>query len=537
MKQEPRPTSGKPVYRFGKLRVLATFSLISANVLHAQDTDAITVTVDPSAEGPIINRHIFGQFAEHLGRGIYEGIWVGPDSSIPNTRGIRNDVVGALKKLKVPAVRWPGGCFADEYHWRDGIGSAEERRARINASWAGRLEPNTFGTHEFFDFLEQIGAEAFISANVGSGTVHEAADWLEYLTATGSSLARERAANGHPEPYEVAFWGIGNEVWGCGGPLTAEEYLTQLKLYSNFCTNYNSDMPTKQVAVGPDSTGFAEYTEVIMEAWSTKSWAWNIDGLSLHRYTRNGWPPNIIATGFSEDQYAAVIEETLGMDAFIETNVAIMDRYDPEKRVAILVDEWGTWYAPKEGTNPGFLEQQNSQRDAMVAALNFNIFVRHANRVRGANIAQMINVLQAMILTDQEKMILTPTYHVFRMYVPFQDATRLGIDYNAGAYEQDDTSLPRIDAIAARGKDGRIWLALTNIDPNRPATINLGLEGGAIADAKGETLDAPAIDAVNTFDQPTRVSPQALDLETSADSVRFTVAPRSVTVLSLADEE
>ncbi|MDZ7723876.1 MAG: alpha-L-arabinofuranosidase C-terminal domain-containing protein [candidate division KSB1 bacterium] len=489
--------------------------------------------VDPAQTGPVINKHIFGQFAENLGRGIYEGIWVGPESDIPNTKGIRNDVVEALKTLNVPNVRWPGGCFADEYHWRDGIGKPEERQTRINASWAGRIEPNTFGTHEYFDFLEQIGAEAFISANVGSGTVKEAADWLEYLTAEKSTLAKERARNGHPEPYKVAFWGIGNEVWGCGGPFTAEEYLVKLKRFSNFSTNYNNDMQTQQVAVGPDVTGFAEYTEVIMKAWSTKSWAWDIQGLSLHRYTRNGWPPNIIATGFNEHQYVSVIEETLGMDEFIAGNKAIMDQYDPERKVSILVDEWGTWYAPAEGTPDGYLEQQNSQRDAIVAALNFNIFIRHADRVRGANIAQMINVLQAMILTDKEKMILTPTYHTFRLYVPFQNATRLGIDYDAGHYQVEDIKLPRVDAIAAKGENGTILLAVTNIDPNKPAMIDLSLKDCSIIRAKGETLYASSIDAINTFEKPENVLPETLDLVVFENKISLTLSPQSVTVVSM----
>jgi len=506
---------------------------IQTKECNAQKSNRIKIVIDPSESGPVIDKNIFGQFAEHLGYGIYDGIWVGTESSIPNTRGIRNDVVEALKALKVPNVRWPGGCFADEYHWRDGIGNPESRQSRINVNWAGRAEPNTFGTHEYFDFLDQIGAAAYISANVGSGTVQEAADWLEYLTASGSTLAEERGQNGHPEPYEVAIWGIGNEAWGCGGPFTAKEYLTELKKFTNFNTNYNKGLQTQLVAVGPDGNEFSEYTEVIMKAWSTKSWAWDFQGLSLHRYTRNGWPPNIIATGFNEYQYASVIEETLGMDEFIATNKAIMDKYDTLKKISILVDEWGTWCAPTEGTDPGFLEQQNSQRDAIVAALNFNIFIKHADRVRGANIAQMINVLQAMILTDKEKMIVTPTYHAFRMYVPFQEATRLKVGFDSGNYKIKDISLPAVDAIAARGKDNQIYLAITNINPNESVEINLDLAEYTIKSAKGETLYTSTIDAINTFDNPLNVTPKALNVDVSKGSVSFTVKPHSVSVISL----
>lgn len=525
--------SGKKRLTLASLFVLVF--MMSMGSAFAQSRNAVKIAVNPAETGPVINRHIFGHFAEHLGFGIYGGIWVGPESDIPNTRGIRNDVVQALKEIKVPNVRWPGGCFADQYHWRDGIGKPEERRSRINVSWGGAPEPNTFGTHEFFDFIQQIGSEAFISANIGSGTVQESADWLEYLTATGSSLAQERARNGHPEPYDVLFWGIGNEVWGCGGPFTAAEYVTELKKFATFTNNYNPHTPTQFVAVGPDS--FDEYsfgyTEAIMEAWANRTWTWNIQGLSLHMYTRGGWPAVIPATGFGERQYAEVIQETLQMDQFIIDNKAIMDKYDPNVEVSILVDEWGTWYAPTEGTNPGFLIQQNSQRDAVLAALNFNIFARHADRVHGANIAQMINVLQAMIFTEGEKMVLTPTYHAFRMYVPFQDATRLDIKFDQGTYTVGDITLPRVDAIAAKGKDGKIYVAITNIDAKNTASFDLTLDGYSISNVKGETLFANAIDAVNTFDKPNNVSPKAISPRVARNNISVTVQPQSVTVLTI----
>jgi len=521
---------------FAFASIVALAMLLSMCAEKVQDNSKVSIAINPAHTGPEINRHIFGHFAEHLGFGIYGGIWVGPDSEIPNTRGIRNDVVEALKALKVPNVRWPGGCFADQYHWREGIGTPEERKSRINVSWGGAPEPNTFGTHEFFDFLEQIGSEAFISANVGSGTVKDAADWLEYLTATGSSLAMERARNGRIEPWNVAFWGIGNEVWGCGGPFTAQEYITELKKFATFSTNYNANLNSQFVAVGPDS--FDEYsfgyTEAIMEAWANKTWTWDIQGLSLHKYTRGGWPPVIPATGFGELEYATVIKETLGMDQFIVENKAIMDKYDPEKKVSILVDEWGAWYAPTEGTNPGFLQQQNSQRDAIIAALNFNIFARHADRVHGANIAQMINVLQAVILTENEKMILTPTYHAFRMYVPFQSAELIPVNFDAGIYKEGNLILPRVDAIAAKGKDGNIYVAITNIDPKNTASINLSFNGQTILSVDGETLYASSVDAINTFDNPYNVSPKAIETSAADSNISVTVQPQSVTVLSIA---
>ena len=502
---------------------------------------SVEMAVDANTAGAKINRHIFGQFAEHLGTGIYEGIWVGPDSKIPNTRGMRNDVVAALKALKVPNVRWPGGCFADEYHWRKGIGPAGSRTLTLNPNWGGVIEPNSFGTHEFMDFIEQIGSEAFISVNVGSGTPQEAAEWLEYLTAAQqTTLAKERAANGHPPPYKVAFLGIGNESWDCGGNMTPEYYLRQLTIYSRFVRNFNPDQqdPSRRmlrIAVGPGGDGprWTEWTDVIMKAWKAHTWSWDMEGLSLHNYTVVRWPPAYKSVGFGEKEYAEILKSTLEMDGIIKTHSAIMDKYDPEKKIALVVDEWGAWYAQLPGTTQGFLAQQNSLRDAVLAALNLNIFARHADRVRMANIAQMVNVLQAMILTDKEKMVLTPTYHVFRMYVPFQDATFVPVTFDAGQYRQGDITVPRVDAIAAKDASGTLWLAVTNLDPTRTADIAVRLAGLSARSATGETLTAPSVDSVNTFAAPKTVEPRPISAKVQGDRVTVTALPKSVSVLSL----
>jgi alpha-L-arabinofuranosidase len=364
---------------------------------------SIELLVEADQPGSKIDRNIFGQFAEHLGTGIYGGVWVGTESPIANVRGIRSDVVAALRALRVPNVRWPGGCFADEYHWRDGIGPAEKRKSTVNANWGGATEPNSFGTHEFMDFIDQIGSEAYVSVNVGSGTVHEAADWLEYMTAGAStSGGQARGANGHPEPYRVRYLGIGNESWGCGGAMTPEYYVSQLKIFSRYVRNYNpsqaGEEAMRRIAVGPDGAN-TDYTEAVMKAWHDRVWSWDIEGLSLHAYTTGGWPPKHPSIHFDEGEYASMLKETLAMDALIAKHAAIMDRYDPQKKVPLIVDEWGVWLAPLPGSNPHFLVQQNSLRDAILAALNLNIFARHADRVRMANIAQMVNVLQAMIIT------------------------------------------------------------------------------------------------------------------------------------------
>ena len=498
----------------------------------------VSLSLDASKAGPKIDRHIFGQFAEHLGNGIYDGIWVGRDSNIPNTRGIRNDVVAALKAIKVPDVRWPGGCFADEYHWRNGI--AQQRTVTLNPNWGGVIEPNTFGTDEFMDFLSQIGADAYVSVNVGSGTPREAAEWLEYMTAAQpTTLAKERAANGHPDAYKVGFLGIGNESWDCGGNMTPDYYLSQLKIYSRFVRDYNPEQQDNnqmlKIAVGPGGgePRWTEWTETIMKAYQHHQWSWDMNGLSMHSYTVVNWPPAFKSTGFGETEYAQILKSTLDMDGLISKHSAIMDKYDQEKKIALVVDEWGAWYAPLPGTHQGFLVQQNSLRDAVLAALNLNIFARHADRVRMANIAQMINVLQSMIMTDKEKMVLTPTYYVFKMYLPFQDAMFVPVTFDAGSYTHGDITLPRLDAIAAKDPAGKLWLEITNIDPNQSAEIEVGLAGSAVKSATGQTLTAPKVDSVNTFDAPNTVEPKPITATVQSGKLALKLAPRSVTVVSI----
>lgn len=519
-------------------KFILSFAVVCLAFVTFATAQKVELTVDASKSGAKIDRHIFGQFAEHLGYGVYEGVWVGKDSKIPNTRGIRNDVVKALKAIKVPNVRYPGGCFADEYHWRKGIGA--KRAVTLNPNWGGVIEPNTFGTHEFMDFLDQIGSEAFLSVNVGSGTPQEAAEWLEYLTTDQpTDLAKERAANGHPKPYKIPFLGIGNESWDCGGNMTADFYLSQLKIFSRFVRNFNpaqqKDNKMLNIAVGPGGgePRFMEWTETIMKGWKDRKWSWDMQGLSLHNYTVTNWEKKHSSINFGEKEYAEILKETLKMDDLVKNHSAIMDKYDPEKKIALVVDEWGAWYDALPGSNPGFLIQQNSQRDAVLAALNINIFARYADRVRIANIAQMVNVLQSMILTDKEKMLLTPTYHVFKMYVPFQDATFIPVTFNAGTYTHNGITLPRVDAIAAKGKDGKLWLSITNVDPNKSLEIDLNTIGLTAKSATGETLTAPKVDSINTFEKPNTVTPKAISAKANNGKLLLNLEPKSVTVVSV----
>jgi alpha-L-arabinofuranosidase len=516
-------------------------------VLGSDSPGPLTVHADQS--GPVINRDIFGQFAEHIGYGIYGGVWVGEESKIPNVRGIRSDVVAALRDIKVPVVRWPGGCFADKYHWRNGIGPADQRKVTLNSIWGGVTEPNTFGTDEFMDFAQQIGAEAYVSVNVGSGTPREAAEWLEYMTTDKpTTLGQERVANGHAAPYRVKYIGMGNEMWGCGAAMRPETYVDQLKQYVMHVDSRHPDQidiallrrsPQGALRIasgdggGEDGKGYG-YTEAIMKAWAGRDpWFWNIEGISMHHYTWGESMMQSLATDFGEKEYAGLLHETFEMDELIENYSVIMDKYDPEKKVTLAVDEWGVWLKAMPGLHPMFLKQQNSLRDAIAASLNLHIFMRHADRVRMTNIAQMVNVLQSMILTDKEKMVLTPTYHLYKMYVPFQDAQFIPISFEGGAYKFEDISMQQVDAVAARGKDGKIWLALSNLDPNRPADIAINMPGVSAKAAIGEVLSAKRFDAINTFDAPDVVAPRPISFKASGGKLVLNLPPHSVTVVGL----
>jgi alpha-N-arabinofuranosidase len=487
-----------------------------------------TATLHAETPGPVYDRRIFTQFAEHLGNGIYGGLWVGPKSKIPNTRGFRNDVVGALKTLGVPVVRWPGGCFADEYHWREGIGAQAKRPVKINTHWGGVTEPNSVGTHEFMDLTEQLGAEPYIAGNVGNGTPREMAEWVEYMTSPAGSLADERAANGHKAPWKVPYFGVGNELWGCGGNMRAEFAADETRRYATFI-KAPSGTTILKIASGANVDDY-KWTETMI-----RETAGQVDALSLHYYTiPGGWPPRASATVFDEAGWAETLSETLRMEDLISKHSAIMDKYDPSKKIFLAVDEWGTWFAGDPGTNPGFLRQQNTLRDALVAAINLNIFAKHADRVKMTAIAQMVNVLQAMILTDGAKMLLTPTYHVFAMYKPYMDATVLPLELKSPWYNKDKWTMPAVSASAVRDKAGQVHVGLANLDPNRPMTVTTTLTGVAATSVSGKVLTASAMTALNTFEAPNAVAPQTFDgARIDGGTLTVTLPPKSVVMLDL----
>lgn len=492
------------------------------------------VSIDTTKPGPVINKNIYGQFAEHLGRGVYEGMWVGPKSKTPNTKGWRNDVVGALKDLHVPLVRWPGGCFADEYHWRDGIGARDKRMVRVNTNWGGVLEDNAVGTHEFFDLVEMLGAEAYINGNLGTGTPQEMAEWLEYMTSDSkSTLAELRRKNGRDKPFRVHYFAIGNEAWGCGGNMTPQFYTDLYKQYASFLKTPKDNTPILIASGGhTDDTSWADY----LTANVKPNWALKMDAVSFHYYTlpKGDWVVKGAALKFPEAEWMSTMVNTLKMDDFIINNKKVMDKNDPEKKVGFYVDEWGTWYDVTGDDDPGFLYQQNSLRDAVVAGLNLNIFHKHADRVHMSIIAQMVNVLQAMILTEKDKMVLTPTYHVFKMYVPFQDATSLPLELkNVPQYTLGKASIPAVSATAARAKDGKVYIALVNANPNKAETVDINLAGITVNGVSGQVLTASAMDAHNTFAAPEAIKPAAYSAKAKNGKLALEIPAKAVVVVAV----
>ncbi len=499
-----------------------------------------TLTIRADRPGPVINKNVYAQFSEHLGSGIYGGIYVGEDSPIPNTHGFRNDVIAALKELKVPMVRWPGGCFADEYHWRDGIGPKDKRTTRINTNWGGVPDPNTFGTHEFFEFVEMIGADAYVNANVGTGSPQEAAQWLEYMTGDqDTTLVKERKANGRDKPFKVSVYAMGNETWGCGGNMTAEYYANVYNQFATFMKTAQKPAPV-MLASGDRSGDATDFTKVLMANRRAP-----MDAISMHYYTTLGptWFNKDTATGFNEEGWIRILGNTLKMDGFIKTHDALMTAaenkqavkaHEPVHRVALYIDEWGTWYKPEPGSNPGFLVQQNTMRDAIVAAANFNIFHKYAARVQMTSIAQTVNVLQAMILTDGPKMLRTPTYYVYDMYKPFQGAASLPISVKTATYKYGKWSVPEVSASAARTTDGAIVIGLANLDPHKSAPVSAQLTGVKGGQVQGQVLTADVMDAHNTFDNPNAVHPVAFDgAKLNGSRLTLSLPPKSVVVLTV----
>ncbi len=485
---------------------------------------SVTVSIDLEAPRPVISPEVYGHFAEHLGRCIYEGLWVGEDSEIPNVNGIRSDVVEALRALDIPVLRWPGGCFADEYHWKDGIGPREQRKSMYNSNWGGVVENNHFGTHEYFDLCNQLGCKTYVCGNIGSGTVQEMAEWVEYMTSpSGSPMANWRRSNGQDLPWKLDYFGVGNESWGCGGNMRPEYYADLYRRYNTYVRTY-SENKIQRFACGANTTDY-NWTRVLMENAAT-----HMDGLSLHNYTLldSKWPPSGSATEFDKAEWFSILRSAVAMDQLVEKHSSVMDEFDPEKRVGLIVDEWGTWHPVEPGTDSGFLYQQNTMRDAMVAALHLHIFHKHADRVTMANIAQTVNVLQAMVLTKGPEMLVTPSYWVFEMFKQHQGRTYLPLSYDASKAE----GVPVVSIRATENTEGIFFsLACTSVDT--PVEVKLPFSVDTVL--KSRTLTAEKIQDHNSFENPEKLKPvDGASLRKEGDDLIVKLAPMSIVTVSFS---
>ena len=515
-----------------KKKVLTIILFILSNTLisFAEETKIILHTKQNAGT---IHKELYGQFAEHLGTCIYGGLWVGNNSSIPNINGYRKDVLHALQDLKVPVLRWPGGCFADEYHWMDGIGPQDKRPKMQNNNWGGTIEDNSFGTHEFLNLCELLGAEPYISGNVGSGTVEELAKWVEYMTSDGDTpMANLRRKNGRQKAWKVKYLGVGNESWGCGGNMRPEYYSDLFRRYSVYCRNYDTNRLYK-IASGASDYDY-NWTKVLMDNVGNR-----MDGLSLHYYTVKGWSGSKgSATKFLNNEYYWTIGKCLEIEDVIKKHCSIMDKRDPQKKIGLLVDEWGTWWDEEPGTIRGHLYQQNTMRDAFVAALTLNIFHRHVDRVKMANIAQVVNVLQSMILTDMKgngHMVLTPTYHVFRMYQPFQDATALPLEISCDSIKvRENQTIPTIFSSAAKTKDNSIVVSLANISLDKSQDVNIASDLSTINNITGEILKCKNISDYNDFEHPQTITPHVFkDMKIKKNIIKIKIPAKSIVVLNI----
>ena len=510
-----------------KALLLAALSVLaSACLLNAQENNTITLQTDKAQT--IISKDIYGQFSEHLGRCVYEGIWVGENSAISNTKGYRNDVLTALKDMGIPVLRWPGGCFADTYHWKDGIGPKEKRASIINVTWGGYTEDNSFGTHEFLNLCEMLGCDAYISGNVGSGTVQEMTEWLEYMTSNAESpMTKLRKQNGREKPWNVKYLGIGNEAWGCGGNMTPEYYSDLCKQYATYLSGANNKVV--KVASGASDVNY-NWTDVLMKKVGPL-----VQAVSLHYYTLPGnWTVKGSATDFKEAEWFVVLKKTLFMDSMVREHIAVMDKYDKAKKMSLMVDEWGTWY-DEDAVVKSPLYQQNTLRDAMVAAANLNIFNNHSDRVKMANIAQVVNVLQSMILTKNEQMVLTPSYYVFKMYKVHQNATLIPLDIKCGKYTFGNESIPAISASASKDGSGKIHVTLANLDPNKENTVTIDMGTIKMATVTGEVITSKNINDFNDFGSAPKVVMAKFEkFKLNGNKLLVTLPSKSVVGLELS---
>ena len=469
-----------------------------------------------------INKEIYGHFSEHLGRCIYDGFYVGKDSEIPNINGVRKDLIDALKEIKIPVLRWPGGCFAEEYHWRDGIGEPDKRPVRLNNYWGGVEETNQFGTHEFFDLCEELGCEPYLAANMSGGTVWEMQSWLEYITYDGNSeMSNLRKQNGREKPWKCKYVGVGNENWGGGGNMRPEFYADEYRKYQTFCKEYSGNKLYK-IACGAGDGNY-DWTEKVVESIRCV----NPYGISLHHYSipTGNWDKKGSATSFSDDEYYYTVKDAMYMDELIVKHGDIIRKLENKDRpIALIVDEWGVWCDVEEGTNPGFLYQQDSMRDAIVAALTLNIFNKHSDIVKMANLAQTVNVLQSVILTKNEKLIKTPTFYVFKMFASHQENDLLESTLEN---EELPNGVPALTHSVSVNADGEITATFSNASLDSDFEIELNFDENKGYEVKSCEILTADKEAYNSFDNGDKVIPMDYDGYKTVDGKLILTLPKT----------
>lgn len=521
--------------------IAGTGAIAASRLIPAADVE---IEISPNQPGSVINPHLYGHFIEHLGGVIYDGIWVGQNSRIPNVGGIRKQFIDDMKRIGAPNLRWPGGCFADGYHWRDGIGPAAKRPRTYNY-WEFRMpagkhatETNQFGFHEFMQLCRAIGAEPYLAANVGSGTPKEFHDWVSYCNAPAGteSLADERAANGARDPYRIKYWGVGNESWGCGGDMKPGEYATQ---YRQFVTQFPIYVEPFLVATGPRGHSRdmdLEWTRGFFQGMQGGHRS-AVHGFSLHFYSdfRNN---KTRVADFKAPDWYSVLLEGLRTEKVIESHWEIMGKYDPEHRTKLVIDEWGVWYQPGEEIRPDYiLSQPVTLRDALHTAITFDIFNQHTDKIEMANVAQTVNCIHSLFLALEDKYTRTPPYYIFEMYRPHMGARLApmeirGEELTVSAQEGAVKMPPLIGSASIREK--RLTVTITNPSIDAPVTARLRLAGGASAvEGRGVVLTHDDMRARNSFQNPDEVRPASLPVNVGKGEITVLLPKQAVAAVEI----
>ena len=500
--------------QFARTAGAALVSVVTARKAFSQPPREQRITVHAAVEIGTIRPDLHGHFAEHLGSCIYGGLWVGPKSPIPNIRGFRTQAVEYLKAVGIPVLRWPGGCFADDYHWRDGIGPLDKRPKSVNIHWGNYVEDNSFGTHEFLDLCRLIGAEPYLAGNVGSGTPQELRDWVEYCNyPSGSSLSDERARNGSPEPFRVRCWGVGNENWGCGGRMTPEEYAGHYRRFATFVRPLGDTRPFL-IACGPSGNN-PDWSRRFMNSVDQRSLP---HGFAMHFYSNGRNEPTKFTVEALRDQLSSFARLEHG----ILQQRGLLDGYDPERRVQLLIDEWGVWdrMIPEEEKRYGRLWQQITMRSAVAAALGLNVFHRQADKLYMCNIAQIVNVLHSLLLTEGDRCVRTSTYYAFDLLKPHRSKTAVRV-------ETGDSS-PLGLSVSASRKDQDLVLTCVNPSHDTPLKVNCSLSGVTVSSAQARLLHHPDYNAANTFDAPGRIVPREHPVTATGSRLQLDLPPMSI---------